>query len=168
VGGQHRPRPGRHAGHRRPRALVDRLLPPPAVTYGTDSGFRELGYLILAVTDEDERAGRERVAMQQEHGLEVVWLDAAEATATAVTLSPDGHRGGSYLATDGAIDPPRNVHSYSLAMQVAGVDLRERTTFTGLRQATGGGGGLSPSRPTPGRSGTGRSSSPVARAARGW
>ena len=25
--------------------------------YGTDSGFRELGYLILAVTDDDERAG---------------------------------------------------------------------------------------------------------------
>src|SRR4249919_2899050 len=48
--------------------------------YGTDSGFRELGYLILAVTDEDERAGRERVAMQQAEGLAVRWLEAAEAT----------------------------------------------------------------------------------------
>lgn len=63
--------------------------------YGTDSGFRELGYLILAVTDEDERAGRERVAMQQANGLAVTWLDAAQAAATAVTLSPVGHRGGS-------------------------------------------------------------------------
>ena len=36
--------------------------------YGTDSGFRELGYLILAVTEEDERAGRERVAMQRANG----------------------------------------------------------------------------------------------------
>ncbi|HEY7132567.1 MAG TPA: FAD-dependent oxidoreductase [Candidatus Limnocylindrales bacterium] len=35
---------------------------------GTDSGFRELGYLILAVTEEDERAGRERVAMQGPRG----------------------------------------------------------------------------------------------------
>ena len=26
-----------------------------AAAYGTDSGFRELGYLILAVTDQDER-----------------------------------------------------------------------------------------------------------------
>jgi sarcosine oxidase, subunit beta len=101
--------------------------------YGTDSGFRELGYLILAVTEEDERAGRERVAMQQAEGLGVRWLDAAEATATAVTLSPDGHRGGSYIDTDGAIDPPRNVRAYGLAMQRAGVELRERTTFTGLR-----------------------------------
>src|SRR6185369_6215278 len=49
-----------------------------AATYGTDSGFRELGYLILAVTDEDERTGRERVAMQHAQGLEVEWLDAAQ------------------------------------------------------------------------------------------
>ena len=88
--------------------------------YGTDSGFRELGYLILAVTEEDERAGRERVAMQQAEGLAVRWLDAAEAAATAVTLSPDGHRGGSFIETDGAIDPPRNVRAYGLAMQQVG------------------------------------------------
>jgi sarcosine oxidase subunit beta len=107
--------------------------------YGTDSGFRELGYLILAVTENDERAGRERVAMQRSNGLDVVWLDAPTAAATAVTLAPDGHRGGSYLATDGAIDPPRNVRAYSLAMQAAGVELRERTTFTGLRTAPASG-----------------------------
>lgn len=112
-----------------------------AASYGTDSGFRELGYLILAVTEDDERAGRQRVAMQRANGLDVTWLDAAEATRTAVTLSPDGHRGGSYIATDGAIDPPRNVRAYSLAMQATGVELRERTAFTGLRtEATGDGG----------------------------
>ncbi|MGH2525421.1 MAG: FAD-dependent oxidoreductase, partial [Actinomycetota bacterium] len=32
---------------------------------GTDSGFRELGYLLLAVTSRDERERRERVAMQR-------------------------------------------------------------------------------------------------------
>ena len=109
--------------------------------YGTDSGFRELGYLILAVTEEDERAGRERVAMQQANGLDVEWLDSRQAAATAVTLGTDGHRGGSYVATDGAIDPPRNVRAYALAMHAAGVELRERTTFAGLRTASIRGGG---------------------------
>src|SRR6476661_4211048 len=33
---------------------------------GTDSGFRELGYLILAFTKRDERDGALRVAMQRE------------------------------------------------------------------------------------------------------
>ncbi|HEV8403460.1 MAG TPA: FAD-binding oxidoreductase [Candidatus Limnocylindrales bacterium] len=104
-----------------------------SAAYGTDSGFRELGYLILAVTEDDERAGRERVAMQQAAGLPVRWLDAAEAATTAVTLSSGGHRGGSYADGDGAIDPPRNVRAYSLAMRAAGVDLRERTAFRALR-----------------------------------
>jgi len=109
--------------------------------YGTDSGFRELGYLILAVTEDDERAGRERLTMQQANGLDAVWLDAAQAARTAVTLAPRGHRGGTYIGTDGAIDPPRNVRAYSLAMQAAGVELRERTAFTGLRTEPVSGGG---------------------------
>jgi glycine/D-amino acid oxidase-like deaminating enzyme len=104
---------------------------------GTDSGFRELGYLILAVTEDDERAGRERVAMQQGQGLGVRWVDAAGAVALVPTLAERGHRGGSFLETDGHIDPPRNVLAYSLAMRTAGVELRERTAFTGLRTEPG-------------------------------
>lgn len=109
--------------------------------YGTDSGFRELGYLILAVTREDERAGRDRVEMQRASGLDVRWLDASEAAEFGVTLGPDGYRGASFVATDGAIDPPRNVRAYSLAMQATGVELRERTAFKALRTASIRGGG---------------------------
>ncbi len=104
-----------------------------AARYGTDSGFRELGYLIIAITARDERDGRARVAMQQGEGLAVRWLGAAEACRVNPTLSPDGHRGGSYIETDGAIDPPRNVRAYSQAMRQAGVELRERTALTGVR-----------------------------------
>jgi sarcosine oxidase subunit beta len=114
------------------RWSIDFYQGQPAA-YGTDSGFRELGYLILAVTEDDERAGRQRVAMQHAAGLtDVRWLDRAAAVATVPTLSATGHLGGSYRPTDGCIDPPRNVRAFSLAMQAAGVDLRERTAFTGL------------------------------------
>lgn len=105
-----------------------------AERYGTDSGFRELGYLILAATEADERLGRERVAMQHAAGLpDVAWLSPAEAVELAGTLALDGHRGGSYRAGDGHVDPVRNVRAYSLAMRALGVELRERTAFTGLR-----------------------------------
>jgi glycine/D-amino acid oxidase-like deaminating enzyme len=104
---------------------------------GTDSGFRELGYLLLAVTRRDEREGLERIAMQREAGLEDVrWVDAEEACRLNPTLAPEGHRGGSYVPTDGFIDPPRNVRAYSLAMQRSGVELHERTPFLGLRTET--------------------------------
>ncbi|HET9724628.1 MAG TPA: FAD-binding oxidoreductase [Actinomycetota bacterium] len=106
--------------------------------FGTDSGFRELGYLILAVTKRDEHDGRARVEMQRAQGLDARWVSAEEAVALNPTLAPEGHRGGSYAATDGSIDPPRNVRAYSLAMRGAKVDLRERTTFLGLRRSKGG------------------------------
>jgi len=122
------------------RWSIDFYRAQPA-TFGTDSGFRELGYLILAVTEDDEREGRARVAMQVANGLPVRWLSAGEAAALSPTLAGTGHRGGSFLATDGHIDPPRNVRAYSLAMQAAGVELRERTAFTGLRLADDGAGG---------------------------
>jgi sarcosine oxidase subunit beta len=105
--------------------------------FGTDSGFRELGYLILAVSKDDERAGRERVEMQRRAGLDVSWLSAEEAVRANPTLAPTGHRGGSYASTDGCIDPPRNVRAYSLAMQQKGVDLRERTRFLGVKTRKG-------------------------------
>jgi sarcosine oxidase subunit beta len=107
---------------------------------GTDSGFRELGYLLLAITAEDERVGRERVAMQQANGLAVRWVSAEEAVRLNPTLATAGHRGGSFLASDGHIDPPRNVRAYSMAMGAAGVELRERTAFTGLVTEPGPGG----------------------------
>ncbi|HEV8565308.1 MAG TPA: FAD-binding oxidoreductase [Actinomycetota bacterium] len=105
--------------------------------FGTDSGFRELGYIILARTRADERAGRDRVAMQRGAGLDAQWLSAPEACAVNPTLAGEGHRGGSYFAGDGCIDPPRNVRAYSLAMQRAGVELLEHTAFVGVRTSKG-------------------------------
>ena len=104
---------------------------------GTDSGFRELGYLIFAETVEEVRIGRERVAMQRAAGVDVRWLDPEEALQFNPSLASDSFMGASYLATDGCIDPPRNVLAYSLAMQQAGVELREQTTFLGLRTEGG-------------------------------
>jgi sarcosine oxidase subunit beta len=110
------------------------------VRYGTDSGFKGQGYLILAATAADERAAHERISMQRDTGLDARWVGAAEARRLSPTLADRGHRGGSYVATDGWIDPLRNVRAYSLAMQRTGVELRERTAFVGLRTRAGRGG----------------------------
>src|SRR2546427_1880744 len=107
---------------------------------GTDSGFRELGYLILAATEDEERAGRVRVAMQQRAGLEVRWVDPGEAVRLDPALRASSIRGASYAATDGCIDPVRNVRAYSLAIQAAGVELSERCRFTGIETIASGSG----------------------------
>ena len=101
--------------------------------YGTDSGFQGRGYVILAVTAADERAAHERIAMQRATGLDARWVDADEVRALIPAMGSTGFRGGSYVASDGWVDPPRNVRAYSLAMQQRGVEVRERTAFVGLR-----------------------------------
>jgi sarcosine oxidase, subunit beta len=102
----------------------------------TDSGFRELGYLILAGTEEEERAGRERVAMQRATGLDVRWVDPTEAARLDPCLAPSSVRGASYAPNDGCIDPVRNVRAYSMAMQSVGVDVREACGLSGIECAS--------------------------------
>ena len=101
--------------------------------FGTDSGFLEMGYVILAGTKAEEQATHERIAMQRATGLDVKWVIPKEIRNLNATMAETGYRGGSYVATDGFVDPPQNVRAYSLAMQQRGVRLRERTPFVGLR-----------------------------------
>jgi sarcosine oxidase subunit beta len=108
--------------------------------YGIDSGFREHGYSILAVTEDDEATTRARIAMQRSNGLDVRWLSADEVREVTPILGGAGFRGGSYVTTDGCIDPPRNVLAYTVAMRLAGVDVRERTAFESLRRSGSNGG----------------------------
>lgn len=109
-----------------------------AARYGIDSGFREHGYTILAVTEADEESARERIAMQRENGLDVRWVSIDEARQLTPILGGAWFRGGSYVATDGCIDAPRNVLAYTVAMRTAGVELRERSAFRGVRRGSGG------------------------------
>jgi glycine/D-amino acid oxidase-like deaminating enzyme len=105
--------------------------------YGIDSDFRELGYLIVAVTEAEAAAAHTRVAMQRERGLDVRWVAAAEAAALHPLLDPQRILGATYCATDGCISPPRNVSAYLVAMRAAGVELVERTPVVGLEVADG-------------------------------
>ena len=105
--------------------------------FGTDSGFVPRGYVILATTAGHERAAHERIEMQRGAGLDARWVGVDEVRALIPAMAGDGYRGGSYVETDGWVDPPRNVRAYSLAMQRAGVELREGVSFVGLRTRAG-------------------------------
>ena len=75
--------------------------------------------------------------MQRNAGLDVRWIGPSEAVRLDPALRASSIRGASYAATDGCIEPARNVRAYSLAMQAAGVELRENCAFTGIESSPG-------------------------------
>src|SRR5438094_8642736 len=105
--------------------------------YDTDSGFMQRGYVILATTVRGERAARDRLAMQRAVGLDARWVGVDEIRHLIPAMAEDGYRGGSYVPTDGWVDPQPNVRAYSLAMQRAGGSPREGVGFVGIRTRAG-------------------------------
>ena len=143
---RHRPRAGRHAADRRARSLVDRLLQRPARPLRHRLRLPELGYLILAVTDDDVRAARQRIAMQHAEGLDVRWVDATEVPRPdRRTMVAEGHRGGTYrdgTATSirrATSSPTRSrcVSSVWTCASAPGTCLRFERTADGRRRVTG-------------------------------
>jgi sarcosine oxidase subunit beta len=99
---------------------------------GIDSGFVAQGYFMPCFTDAEVARAHERIAMQQSLGLHVTWVDSDEVDARNPAMAPGQTLGASYDAEDGYIDPPRNVLAYTAAVLGAGVQVCERTAFTGL------------------------------------
>ncbi|MGC4110938.1 MAG: FAD-binding oxidoreductase [Nocardioides sp.] len=97
-----------------------------------DSGFVAQGYLIPCFTPDEVETARRRIEMQREVGLDVRWLSPDEFDAMNPAVAPGLTLGSSYSAEDGYIDPPRNVLAYTAAVLAAGVQVCERTAFTGL------------------------------------
>ena len=104
---------------------------------GIDSGFVEQGYFMPCFTTHEVDHAHERITMQQELGLNVRWVESDEVDRMNPAMAPGRTLGASYAPADGYIDPPRNVLAYTAALFTAGVEVRERTTFTGLVQRSG-------------------------------
>jgi glycine/D-amino acid oxidase-like deaminating enzyme len=104
---------------------------------GIDSGFVPQGYLLPCFTAAEVTAARERLVMQRELGVPVEWLSPGQVDERNPTLSPGRTLGGTFCAEDGYLTPPRNVLAYAVALATTGVELRERTAFTGLVRDAG-------------------------------
>jgi sarcosine oxidase, subunit beta len=112
-----------------------------AAQIGIDSGFTPQGYLLPCFAPADVAAAMARMAMQNSLGLDVRWLEPAEVDRLSPSMAPGLTLGATYCAQDGYLDPPRNVTAYAVALAASGVQVREHTSFTGLRTSDGPAGG---------------------------
>jgi sarcosine oxidase, subunit beta len=104
---------------------------------GIDSGFVAQGYFMPCFSADEVEQAHARITMQQQLGLDVRWVGSDELDQLNPAMAGGQTMGASYAPGDGYIDPPRNVLAYTAALFTSGVDVRERTAFTGLTREAG-------------------------------
>ncbi len=98
----------------------------------TEFEFIQGGYLVLAFTDEEITQFKKNVKLQNELGLNSVYISPEEAKEIVPKLNILKVKGATFNGTDGIIYPFPVVYGYARAARKMGVDIREHTTVTDI------------------------------------
>jgi len=109
-------------------ALLERF----ADEVGQSIDFHQHGYLFLLSSAKSVEVFRRNVALQRSLGIDVEWLDAAEAARRAPGLDATGVVGATFCARDGIADPNGVTMGFAKAAQAAGVEIARATEVTGI------------------------------------
>ncbi len=113
---------------------------------GADIDFHQDGYLFLLSTPQAVETFRTSAALQRRLGVDVDWLDAAEAVRLAPGLRADDVIGATYCAKDGIADPNGVTMGFAKAAQALGVAIEKGVEVTGVRTTDGRVSGVETSR----------------------
>ena len=95
--------------------------------------FHQDGYLFLLSTAASVDTFRRNVALQRSMGIDVLWLDGADAERLAPGLKADDIVGATFCQQDGIADPNGVTMGFAKAAQAAGVTVERDTEVTGIR-----------------------------------
>jgi sarcosine oxidase subunit beta len=95
--------------------------------------FHQDGYLFLLSTAASVDTFRRNVALQRSMGIDVQWLDGADAERLAPGLKADDIVGATFCQQDGIADPNGVTMGFAKAAQAAGVTIERDTEVTGIR-----------------------------------
>lgn len=98
--------------------------------HGDDIEWYRGGYVFVAYRDEEERALKNLLVVQQRHGLNIHWVDRDEMLTRLPHLEPEGLRGGTWSPDDGSASPLRSSSAFYRRAVELGVRFRfgERVT----------------------------------------
>ena len=99
-------------------------------TLGADAEFHQVGYLFLAVTPEQLRNFKERVAFQRKFGVEVSLLTPEEVASGWPFLRTDDVTGATFSAKDGFAGPYEVTVAFANAAKQRGASFREQVEVT--------------------------------------
>ncbi|MEZ5289087.1 MAG: FAD-dependent oxidoreductase [Vicinamibacterales bacterium] len=115
---------------------------------GPPIDFHQDGYLFLVSRAANVAAFQQNIALQQQMGVDVQWLDPAEAASHAPGIDTTGLRGAAWCAADGVADPNGVTMGFAKGAQARGVEIVRDTEVTGIRLEHGRVAGVQTSRGT--------------------
>ena len=113
------------------------LLERFADEVGHTIDFHQDGYLFLLSTPASVETFRANVALQRSLGVDVQWLNAADAARLAPGLDTSQVIGATFCGRDGIADPNGVTMGFAKAAQAAGLAIERGTEVTGLRVSPG-------------------------------
>lgn len=116
--------------HRETLQLVRRTREAIAeleVALGEPAGFRRVGSVRVAVSEEREAELAAMDALLREHGVDVATIDARQAGELVPWLDASRGRRISHVADDGYVDAYQLTSAYARAARPLGVRIRQRT-----------------------------------------
>src|SRR5499433_877504 len=99
---------------------------------GLETGWREVGSLRLASSEERMEELRRQAGWAKTFGLPLELISAAEAQELFPPLSTDGVLGAAYLPTDGYIDPSQLTYALAEGARRHGAEIATTTRVIGI------------------------------------
>jgi len=125
-------------GQLRGSVSLTRMMMDSVELYRTlDCGWVECGGIRLACTPEREQEVLRQVAWARTFGLPLELIDPEEAKALFPLMITDGVRCGSYLPTDGYLDPSQLTYALAEGAREGGVRIFTHTRVTGIDVSDG-------------------------------
>jgi glycine cleavage system aminomethyltransferase T/glycine/D-amino acid oxidase-like deaminating enzyme len=104
---------------------------------GLETGWREVGSLRLASSEERMEELQRQAGWARTFGLELELVSAAEAQRLFPPLSTDGVLGAAFLPTDGYVDPSQVTLALAEGARRRGAEVATRTRVTEIRLERG-------------------------------
>jgi sarcosine oxidase subunit beta len=106
-------------------------------TYGDPIEWAQGGYTFVAYRDEEVRALKALLLIQQAAGLNIDWLGRQAILDLAPALNPEGLLGGTYSPDDGSASPMLSARAFYRRAVEAGAQFRFNERVTGLIRRRG-------------------------------
>ena len=131
-------------GQLRASPTLTRMMVDSVATYrqlaaetGVDPGWREVGSLRLASSDERMEELRRQAGWAKAYGLEMELIGPTDAKDRFPLMSTDGVLGAAWLPTDGYLDPTGLTQALAAGARPRGVRIATRTRVIGIEVSGG-------------------------------